>query len=178
MARTAFMRSRLRTTLTGAASGVAPPHRPVLPPRGTTGTPASLQSARQVATSAVVRGRTTACAWPVSYTHLDVYKRQIHQSAYGASFNRRVKTFSDRLKHARLLRGHTQKTLARLTRLSQSAIGSYESGLRHSSRSLRKLAQVLKVELEWLETGKGPMELPMESYDLSDTCLLYTSRCV
>lgn len=80
-----------------------------------------------------------------------------------------MKTFSDRLKHARLLRGHTQKTLARLTRLSQSAIGSYESGLRHSSRSLRKLAQVLKVELEWLETGKGPMELPMESYDLSDT---------
>ncbi|WP_263915135.1 helix-turn-helix domain-containing protein [Achromobacter sp. 79A6] len=80
-----------------------------------------------------------------------------------------MKTFSDRLKHARLLRGHTQKTVARLARLSQSAIGSYESGLRHSSRSLRKLAQVLKVELEWLETGKGPMELPMEGYDLSDT---------
>lgn len=80
-----------------------------------------------------------------------------------------MKTFSDRLKHARLLRGHTQKTVARLARLSQSAIGSYESGLRHSSRSLRKLAQVLKVELEWLETGKGPMELPMDGYDLSDT---------
>lgn len=80
-----------------------------------------------------------------------------------------MKTFSDRLKHARLLRGHTQKTLARLARLSQSAIGSYESGLRHSSRSARKLAQVLKVEAEWLETGKGPMELPMSGYDLSDT---------
>jgi transcriptional regulator with XRE-family HTH domain len=80
-----------------------------------------------------------------------------------------VKTFSDRLKHARLLRGHTQKALARLARLSQSAIGSYESGLRHSSRSARKLAQVLKVEAEWLETGKGPMELPMGGYDLSDT---------
>lgn len=80
-----------------------------------------------------------------------------------------MKTFSDRLKHARLLRGHTQKTLARLARISQSAIGSYESGLRDSSRSTRKLAQVLKVEVEWLETGKGPMELPMEGYDLSDT---------
>ncbi|MGY6268870.1 helix-turn-helix domain-containing protein [Achromobacter denitrificans] len=80
-----------------------------------------------------------------------------------------MKTFSDRLKHARLLRGHTQKALARLARLSQSAIGSYESGLRHSSRSARKLAQVLKVEAEWLETGKGPMELPMGGYDLSDT---------
>ncbi|MEN4920010.1 helix-turn-helix transcriptional regulator [Achromobacter spanius] len=80
-----------------------------------------------------------------------------------------MKTFSDRLKHARLLRGHTQKTLARLVRISQSAIGSYESGLRHSSRSARKLAQVLKVEVEWLETGKGPMELPMDGYDLSNT---------
>lgn len=80
-----------------------------------------------------------------------------------------MKTFSDRLKHARLLRGHTQKALAHLARLSQSAIGSYETGLRHSSRSARKLAQVLKVEAEWLETGKGPMELPMGGYDLSDT---------
>ncbi|WP_333904210.1 helix-turn-helix transcriptional regulator [Achromobacter insolitus] len=80
-----------------------------------------------------------------------------------------MKTFSDRLKHARLLRGHTQKALARLARISQSAIGSYESGLRHSSRSARKLAQVLKVEAEWLETGKGPMELPVEGYDLSNT---------
>ena len=80
-----------------------------------------------------------------------------------------MKTFSDRLKHARLLRGHTQKALARLARISQSAIGSYESGLRHSSRSARKLAQVLKVEVEWLETGKGPLELPVEGYDLSNT---------
>lgn len=80
-----------------------------------------------------------------------------------------MKTFSDRLKHARLLRGHTQKALARLVRISQSAIGSYESGLRHSSRSARKLAQVLKIEVEWLETGKGPMELPLEAYDLSNT---------
>lgn len=80
-----------------------------------------------------------------------------------------MKTFSDRLKQVRLLRGHTQKTLARLTRISQSAIASYESGLRHSSRSVRKLAQILKIEPEWLETGKGPMELPMEGYDLSDT---------
>ncbi|KOF54072.1 MULTISPECIES: helix-turn-helix domain-containing protein [unclassified Achromobacter] len=80
-----------------------------------------------------------------------------------------MRTFSDRLKHARLLRGYTQKDLARLSRLSQSAIGSYESGLRQSSRSLRKLAHVLKVEVEWLETGKGPMEPPLESYDLSNT---------
>lgn len=69
-----------------------------------------------------------------------------------------MKTFSDRLKHARRLRGHTQKGLARACGLSQSAIGSYESGQRQSSRSLRKIASALKVELEWLETGKAPME--------------------
>ncbi|MNS83903.1 hypothetical protein D3C72_1177090 [compost metagenome] len=63
--RTAFMRSRLNTTFRAPASGVAPPHSPVLPPRGTTGTPSCWHNARQAATSAVVRGRTTACAWPL-----------------------------------------------------------------------------------------------------------------
>ena len=69
-----------------------------------------------------------------------------------------MKTFSDRLKHARTLRHHTQKTLARACGLSQSTISSYESGSRRSSRSLRKMAQVLRVELDWLDTGKGPIE--------------------
>ena len=69
-----------------------------------------------------------------------------------------MKTFSDRLKQARKLRGYTQLALARRARLSQSAIGSYESGQRQSSRSLRKLAAALNIEPEWLETGKGPME--------------------
>lgn len=69
-----------------------------------------------------------------------------------------VKTFSDRLKHARDLRRLTQKDLARQARVSQSAIASYESGQRQTSRSVRKLAKALKVELEWLELGKGEME--------------------
>lgn len=69
-----------------------------------------------------------------------------------------MRTFSDRLKHARTLRRHTQKSLARACGLSQSTISGYESGSRRSSRSLRKIAQVLRVELDWLETGKGSME--------------------
>ncbi|CAP45033.1 helix-turn-helix domain-containing protein [Bordetella petrii] len=69
-----------------------------------------------------------------------------------------MKTFSDRLKHARTLRRHTQKSLARACGLSQSTVSGYESGSRRSSRSLRKIAQVLRVELDWLDTGKGPME--------------------
>ncbi|WP_051423691.1 helix-turn-helix domain-containing protein [Bordetella petrii] len=69
-----------------------------------------------------------------------------------------MKTFSDRLKHARVLRQHTQQSLARACGLSQSTIASYENGERRSSRSLRKIAQVLRVESEWLETGNGPID--------------------
>jgi len=90
-----------------------------------------------------------------------------------ARFNRPVKTFSDRLKHARLLRQHTQKSLARACGLSQSTISSYESGSRRSSRSLRKMAQVLRIELDWLDTGKGPME-KRDAYSLPDTADTHT----
>ncbi|MCD0504448.1 helix-turn-helix domain-containing protein [Bordetella petrii] len=72
------------------------------------------------------------------------------------------------MKHARKLRLHTQQTLARACGLSQSTIASYENGERRSSRSFRKIAAVLRVELDWLETGKGPMEKP-GAYLLSET---------
>src|SRR5690606_41421677 len=39
-----------------------------------------------------------------------------------------------------------------------SDLASYENGERRSSRSLRKIAQVLRVESEWLETGNGPID--------------------
>ena len=84
-------------------------------------------------------------------------------------------TFSDRLKYARTLRHHTQQTLARACGLSQSTIASYESGERRSSRSFRKIAGVLRVELDWLETGKGPME-KRDAYSVPDTSGAYTLR--
>jgi transcriptional regulator with XRE-family HTH domain len=68
------------------------------------------------------------------------------------------------LRHVRQLRGYTQLELARLSGLSQSAIGSYESGERKSSRALLKLAAILGVEAQWLDTGKGPMEKTADSY--------------
>lgn len=68
-----------------------------------------------------------------------------------------MKTFSDRLRQARVLRGYTQQDLARICGLSQSAIGSYETGQRLSSRSIRRLALALNVSLDWLEMGQGPM---------------------
>jgi len=70
------------------------------------------------------------------------------------------------LRTARERCGYTQKALARASGVSQSAIASYERGLRRSSRSLRSLAKALQVELEWLETGKGPMEPPPGAYRL------------
>lgn len=69
-----------------------------------------------------------------------------------------VKTFGQRLRHARELRGLTQRRLAQLSKVSQSAIGNYESGLRASSRSLLNLARTLEVNPAWLETGQPPME--------------------
>ncbi|OZI69858.1 hypothetical protein CAL24_22080 [Bordetella genomosp. 2] len=90
------------------------------------------------------------------------------QSNLNARFNRLVKTFSDRLKYARTLRRHTQDSLARASGLSQSSIAGYESGQRRSSRSSRKLASVLRIELDWLETGKGPME-KRDAYSLPGT---------
>ncbi len=69
-----------------------------------------------------------------------------------------MNTFSDRLREARVLRGYTQQALARVAGLSQSAIASYESGRRHSSRAMRRLARALHVNLDWLETGNGPRD--------------------
>ena len=70
-----------------------------------------------------------------------------------------MNTFSDRLKHARKTLGYTQQALARVSGVSQSAIASYESGNRHTSRSLRALANALRVSLDWLDTGKGEMAI-------------------
>ncbi|VFR76639.1 transcriptional regulator [plant metagenome] len=69
-----------------------------------------------------------------------------------------MKTFGERLRHARHLRGMTQRELALASKVSQSAIGNYESDLRNSSRALLRLAQALAVSPAWLENGQGAME--------------------
>ncbi|AZY47922.1 helix-turn-helix domain-containing protein [Bordetella avium] len=84
-----------------------------------------------------------------------------------------MNTFSDRLREARVLRGYTQQSLARVAGLSQSAIASYESGRRQSSRAMRQLARVLRVRLDWLETGQGPRDAS-PSFLLQDA----TSYCI
>lgn len=68
-----------------------------------------------------------------------------------------VKTFRERLIHAREAKGWTQEELARASSVSQGAIGNYESGLRNSSRQVVSLATALGVRVEWLDKGKGAM---------------------
>ncbi|MDY0308549.1 MAG: helix-turn-helix transcriptional regulator [Castellaniella sp.] len=68
-----------------------------------------------------------------------------------------METFAERLRHARLLRGLSQESLARACGLSQSAISSYENGTRQSPKKLLSLAQVLEVDIYWLSRGQGSM---------------------
>jgi transcriptional regulator with XRE-family HTH domain len=63
--------------------------------------------------------------------------------------------------------------LARLAGLSQSAVASYESGERQSSRGLLKLAATLGVEAQWLDTGKGPMERAEDGYAITPASSRY-----
>ena len=68
-----------------------------------------------------------------------------------------VKTFRERLIHAREARSLTQEQLAKASGVSQGAIGNYESGSRNSSRQVVSLATALGVRAEWLDKGKGAM---------------------
>ncbi len=68
-----------------------------------------------------------------------------------------VKQFSDRLRHARQLRGLSQAALARACGLSQGAIANYESKSRRSAKEIFRLAEVLNVNALWLAMGTGPM---------------------
>jgi len=64
IARTRFMRERLRIICEPSSLTAAPPTMLVLPPCGTIGTPRSAQRRTASATSAVVAGRSTAGVRP------------------------------------------------------------------------------------------------------------------
>ncbi|VEI23582.1 Uncharacterised protein [Bordetella bronchiseptica] len=64
MARTRFSRVVDSTTALPLSSGVAPPHRPVLPPCGTSGAPCAWHNRTTAATSSALPGRATASARP------------------------------------------------------------------------------------------------------------------
>lgn len=69
-----------------------------------------------------------------------------------------VDTFATRLKWARKQNGLTQISLARKANMSQSAIASYEAGVRSlngETGKIVKLARVLGINADWLSCGVG-----------------------
>ncbi|OBU85467.1 helix-turn-helix domain-containing protein [Chromobacterium subtsugae] len=71
-------------------------------------------------------------------------------------------SFSDRLRNAREKRGMSQEVLAGRAGVSQSTISALELDPTRKPRDLLKLAKVLMVRPQWLQTGKGPREPAVE----------------
>lgn len=66
-----------------------------------------------------------------------------------------------RIREARESLAWSQEDLARRMHVSQPTISNWEAG-RKSPRTqiMIRLAQVLGVSMEWLSTGRGPMQAP------------------
>jgi transcriptional regulator with XRE-family HTH domain len=69
-------------------------------------------------------------------------------------------SLSDRLDEAMRLRDVSAYAIWQRTGISQSTIGRLRKGQRHSAshQALDKIARALGVRLEWLTSGRGPME--------------------
>lgn len=68
-------------------------------------------------------------------------------------------SFNDRLKEAISVRGYTQERLASEAKITQSYISRMINGQKEpSERLLDSLSAILKVNVEWLKMGEGPME--------------------
>jgi transcriptional regulator with XRE-family HTH domain len=67
-----------------------------------------------------------------------------------------VKTLADRVTAARVELNLSQAALATKAKVSPGTIGNIEAGSRKNPRELLAIARALKVEPEWLKSGKGP----------------------
>jgi len=84
--------------------------------------------------------------------------------------------FPQRLKELRRNRGLSQKQLAALCRLSQSAISNYENGTRVLAREILSLARALDVSPQWLAEGRGPKDPPSYYPPLTEPTLLHAGH--
>lgn len=66
--------------------------------------------------------------------------------------------FPKRLRQLRRDRELSQRQLAKMCQLSQSAISNYENGTRTVAREVFTLARVLNVSPAWLVEGRGPKQ--------------------
>lgn len=65
----------------------------------------------------------------------------------------------DRIKQAREVRGIKRPALARLLDMPYATLAGIENGDQDSSTRLHAIAKVLSVRVEWLESGKGCMDM-------------------
>lgn len=67
-------------------------------------------------------------------------------------------TLADRVKRSREKLGLNQKELAKLCNVSQNAISKIESSGTQQPRNLVQIANALKVNIQWLQSGEGEPE--------------------
>lgn len=69
--------------------------------------------------------------------------------------------FAERIRRARRIAGMSQQALADAMGVTRSAVGNWEAagGVRPASDRLALLACTLRVNFEWLATGRGGMQL-------------------
>lgn len=115
--------------------------------------------------SAVMPPTSSAARARYSITNVIVHRLTNVMQPRGAITH--VKTIAERLVHARERAGLTQEQLAAAARVSQGTIGNIESGLRKRPRDIIAIADAVGVRPQWLETGKGPIDvsasIPLES---------------
>lgn len=68
-----------------------------------------------------------------------------------------MSALKDRLRSAREAANISQKQLAERVGVAQQTISGLELGLAEDSTKLPEIAKVLRVRLEWLKSGAGPM---------------------
>lgn len=66
--------------------------------------------------------------------------------------------FGDRVKARRKALQLSQDALAKMVKLSQTAIAEIEAGRTRRSLNIVQFADALRVNIEWLESGRGSME--------------------
>jgi transcriptional regulator with XRE-family HTH domain len=72
-----------------------------------------------------------------------------------------VATIPERIRTTRILRGFSQRALARRLNVNQAMVWSWESGAHEPSpASLLKISQALQLSMLWLAFGQGAIEMP------------------
>jgi len=73
-----------------------------------------------------------------------------------------MNTIGARIRHEREVQGIDRKELAQRAGIGYSTLAELERGGMQTTTKLRRIADVLRVSQEWLETGKGDKNRPSE----------------